>query len=52
MREDAVETLLKRAEADWTSVDHLIKEGRLIQLDYLERKYYMRRIRSRAGSRP
>jgi wyosine [tRNA(Phe)-imidazoG37] synthetase (radical SAM superfamily) len=52
MREDAVETLLKRAKAGWSSVDHLIKEGKVIQLDYLGRKYYMRRIRSRAGSRP
>jgi hypothetical protein len=52
MREDAVETLLKRAESDWSSVEHLIKQGKVIQLDYLGRKYYMRRIRSRAGSRP
>jgi len=52
MREDAVETLLKRAKEGWSSVDHLIKQGKVIQLDYLGRKYYMRRIRSRAGSRP
>jgi wyosine [tRNA(Phe)-imidazoG37] synthetase (radical SAM superfamily) len=52
MRKDAVETLLKRAKADWNSFDHLIKEGKVIQLDYLGRKYYMRRIRSRVGSRP
>jgi wyosine [tRNA(Phe)-imidazoG37] synthetase (radical SAM superfamily) len=52
MREDAVETLLKRAEADWSYVDDLIQEGKLIQLDYLGRRFYMRRIRSRAGYGP
>lgn len=52
MREDAVETLLKRAKADWSNVDDLIQEGKLIQLDYLGRRFYMRRIRSRAGYGP
>lgn len=47
MREDAVRELLRNDDGDWEAVDLLISEGKLVELDYLDNKFYMRRISSR-----
>ena len=47
MREDAVRELLRNDDGDWEAVDLLISEGKLVELDYLNNKFYMRRISSR-----
>jgi wyosine [tRNA(Phe)-imidazoG37] synthetase (radical SAM superfamily) len=44
MREEAVIECLKKANADWGVIDRLIKDGRLIQLEYQGRRFYMRRL--------
>ena len=44
MRADAVDDFLRRADADWNLVNRLIREERLIELDYGEYKFYMRKL--------
>ncbi|ACS33070.1 radical SAM protein [Thermococcus gammatolerans] len=47
MREDALRELLRKANADWDVVEKLLDEGKLIELEYNGRRFYMRRLRSR-----
>ncbi|ASJ17012.1 radical SAM protein [Thermococcus chitonophagus] len=47
MREDAVRELLKKANASWDVVEKLIREGKLIELEYNGVKFYMRKLKSR-----
>jgi wyosine [tRNA(Phe)-imidazoG37] synthetase (radical SAM superfamily) len=43
MRESAVIELLKKADKDWSKVDKLIAQGKLVETDYEGQKYYMRK---------
>ncbi len=45
MREDAVREFLVRAGADWACVSRLVGEGRLAEVDYGGRRFYVRRLR-------
>lgn len=45
MREEAVDELLKRANADWVLVEGLMREGRIAKIEYEGHKYYLRRPR-------
>lgn len=47
MREDALKELLKKANVDWPTVEKLIEEGKLIELEYGEKRFYMRKLKSR-----
>jgi len=47
MREEAVRELLKKANADWGVVERLIREGKLIELEYGGKRFYMRALQSR-----
>jgi wyosine [tRNA(Phe)-imidazoG37] synthetase (radical SAM superfamily) len=47
MREDAVREFLKKANADWSVVEKLLNEGKLIELEYNGKKFYMRKLKSR-----
>lgn len=51
MREEGVRELLKKAEADWSTVEKLISEGNLIELEYEKHRYYMRKLPSRMSLR-
>jgi wyosine [tRNA(Phe)-imidazoG37] synthetase (radical SAM superfamily) len=44
MREDAVRKFLARATTDWGIVDRLIARGQLVELEYQEQRFYMRRL--------
>jgi len=44
MRQDAVDTVLAKAKADWSAVDSLIARGQLIETEYEGRKFYMRKL--------
>ncbi|MCK4703803.1 radical SAM protein, partial [Candidatus Bathyarchaeota archaeon] len=48
MREDGVRALLRRDDSSWEEVERLIREEKLVELDYLDNKFYMRRISSRS----
>lgn len=50
MREEGVRRLLTRAAVDWEGVERMIDEGKLVRLDYLGNRFYMRSIKSRVGS--
>ncbi|AEK72759.1 hypothetical protein GQS_04290 [Thermococcus sp. 4557] len=47
MREEAVRELLRKAGADWDVVEGLIRDGKLIELEYGGRRFYMRALPSR-----
>lgn len=43
MREDALEEYLLKADADWSLVEAMIEEKKLVETSYNQKKYYMRR---------
>lgn len=47
MREEAVSGFLKKANADWKVVERLLKENKLIEVEYEGKKYYMRKLHSK-----
>ncbi len=47
MREEAVRELLRKANADWSVVERLLREGKLIELEYSGNRFYMRKLKSR-----
>ncbi len=47
MREDAVDEFLKKHGKEWKMVEKMVSEGKLIVLEYNEKKYIMRKISSR-----
>jgi wyosine [tRNA(Phe)-imidazoG37] synthetase (radical SAM superfamily) len=49
MRDDAVDEFLRKAGSDWDVVRRLISEGKLVELTYGGRKYYLRRLRRSYG---
>jgi wyosine [tRNA(Phe)-imidazoG37] synthetase (radical SAM superfamily) len=44
MREDAVSELLSKAKAGWDAVENLITQDKLVELKYMEKKFYMRKF--------
>jgi len=49
MREEGVLALLSKAGSNWNTIDEMIKRGKLIKIEYQGRKFYMRKLPSRAG---
>ena len=47
MREEAVRSLLKRTGSGWMDIERLISEEKIVELEYLDKKFYMRKISSR-----
>jgi len=44
MREEGVDELLSKAHADWSHIEKLIKENKLVVTDYQGKKFYMRKL--------
>ncbi len=44
MRKDGIDNFLNKAKKDWNVVDKLIKENKLIGIQYKNNKYYMRKL--------
>ncbi len=44
MRESAVKELLEKAGQEWSAVEQLIADGKLIELDFDGSKFYMRKL--------
>lgn len=47
MREEAVRKLLAKANGEWAMVENLLNKGSLIEIEYANHKYYMRKLPSR-----
>jgi wyosine [tRNA(Phe)-imidazoG37] synthetase (radical SAM superfamily) len=45
MREDAIDTFLARAQADWTVVHQLLAQDRLVEAAYRGHRFYLRNLR-------
>ena len=45
MREEALKDFLKRAKSDWSVVDQLIKQGKLVESEYEGHKFYIRKFK-------
>lgn len=50
MREDGVKNFLSKAEAGWDIIEKLIKEDELVEVEYKDKKFYMRKL-SRKNSK-
>lgn len=48
MRQQAVDVLLKKADADWSIVERLVAENTLVETQYGGHAYYVRRFKKRA----
>jgi wyosine [tRNA(Phe)-imidazoG37] synthetase (radical SAM superfamily) len=46
MRREAAEEFLRKADSDWSVIERLLREGRLLELQYEGNAYYMRRLPS------
>jgi len=44
MREEGVEELLAKSNSRWETVDKLVNEGKLVELEYEGKKFYMRKL--------
>jgi len=44
MREEGANNFLSKAKADWTIIEKLIKDGKLIEVEYKDKKFYMRKL--------
>lgn len=44
MREDAVQEFLTKANAAWDTIDRLLEEQKLVELEFEGRKFYMRKL--------
>lgn len=47
MREDAVDTLLARADADWRVVRRLVAQGKLVEAAHKGHRFYLRKLNRR-----
>ena len=44
MREEGVNNFLSKAKADWNIIERLIKDGKLVEVEYKGKKFYMRKL--------
>ena len=44
MREEALKDFLKRAKSDWSIVQEMIEQGKLVESEYKEHKFYIRKF--------
>ena len=45
MREEALKDFLKRAKSDWSIIEGLIERGKLVESEYKEHKFYIRKFK-------
>jgi len=45
MREEALKDFLKRAKSDWSIVEGLIEQGKLVESEYEGHKFYIRKLK-------
>ena len=44
MREEAVREVLARDRASWAVVEELLRAGKLVELEYGSRRFYLRKL--------
>ena len=44
MREEGVKEFLRKAKADWNIIEKLINEGKLLEVEYQGKKFYLRKM--------
>jgi wyosine [tRNA(Phe)-imidazoG37] synthetase (radical SAM superfamily) len=49
MRREAVEEFLKKGKADWQVMEKLLRENKIIELEYEGNTYYLRKLQSKAS---
>ncbi|MEA1939781.1 MAG: radical SAM protein, partial [Candidatus Caldatribacteriota bacterium] len=45
MREEALKDFLKRAKSNWSVVEKLLKQGKLVESEYEGHKFYIRKLK-------
>ena len=46
MREEGVNEFLKKANGNWDIIEKLITNGKLVEMEYKEKRFYMKKIKS------
>lgn len=49
MREEAITEFLKKMGSGWEVIDSMVSEGELVELEYLGKRFYMRKLPDKAG---
>ncbi len=44
MRGDSVKEFLRKTKSDWTVIEKLINEGKLVEVEYKDKKFYVRKL--------
>ena len=44
MREEGVEEFLTKAKGDWNIIEKLIAENKLVEMEYKDKKFYLRKL--------
>jgi len=44
MRKEAVRDFLNRSDAEWEIIEKLIAEGKLVEIEYMDKQFYLRKI--------
>jgi len=44
MRKESINKFLEKSDANWTLIEDLINEGKLVELEYKKKKFYMKKI--------
>lgn len=44
IREEGVKELLTKADADWSTIEKLIEQGKIVETSYEDNKFYMRKL--------
>jgi len=52
MREEALKDFLERAKSDWSIVEGLIKQGKLVESEYEGHKFYIRKFKKSITKNP
>jgi wyosine [tRNA(Phe)-imidazoG37] synthetase (radical SAM superfamily) len=47
MREDAIEEFLKQDNQDWSLINKLVEEGKLLETEFRDKKFYLRKLAKR-----
>jgi hypothetical protein len=52
MREEALKDFLERAKSDWSVIERLIKQGKLVESEYEGHKFYIRKFKKLITKNP
>ena len=46
MRKETINEFLKKAQVDWSIIERLIHENKLVEIQYKNKQYYVRKFKN------